>query len=158
MKNNKEKPIFSLTPKNGFYSSDKEMAYLDAFILCYHPHNSSVEDDNGYVYFTFYKDGDTTGQNLRLFVKAVGKKKMRAEFDIETTNPVDTNNFNFCIAKPEGGFENLETQTIEGKQKQILKVKFNTNGNVIIKMYATKNIDDYTPYILRKIQVFPQED
>ncbi len=80
--------LFTLTPKTGFYHSNNEMGFLDGKIICYYP--SNVGEPDGYVYFLFRLDGDTSGFNVRLWsTSSIPAQKMRAEFDVETGYTAD---------------------------------------------------------------------
>ncbi len=154
----KEKLIFTLTPKNGFFKSNQELAFLDGKINSYYPADGFNKD--GIVSFSFYENGNETDQHVRLYSAAKGAVQMRAEFEIETTCLTDSNFFSFSLIKEEGDYMPLgQPFIIPGASKQVIKVIYYTNasGRAEVKMIATRKTPDKCTFFMISIKVYQIE-
>jgi hypothetical protein len=159
-----KKSRFTLTPKNGFFVNKNMMAYFNngvknekkeqGIIHSYYPFEKT--EPTGSVSFTFCPDGDTSSIQIRLWSYAVVGQKLCAEFDLETTDNAEPNDFFFSIFKAGDEIKPLSKQTIVGAQRKVLAVQYtpDKNGDAIIFMYATKKNPQSFTFILRKIEVF----
>ena len=154
----KERLLFTLNAKNGFFKSNQELALLDGRINSYCPADGFNAD--GYVSFSYYDNGDETDQHVRLSSIAKGIQQLRAEFDIETTCLTDSNFFFFYLLKDDGDYMPLgQPFIITGAMRQTLKVPYNTDagGNAQVKMIATRKTAGKCTFFLRSIKVYQIE-